>query len=284
MQSKQRIALITVVAGGILNLALAITKLYIGLRTNSVSILSDATNNFIDIASCIVVAFAFFMAAKAATKKYPYGFGRAEYLAGFVVSVIVVLVGLNFVYASIARLMMPVPVWFSWLFFWIVAATAIVKLGMAEFYRRIDRRLASGAIKALMLDSYIDTAITVMALIGFLLAGYSGLRLDALFGLITGIAIVLSGTKLLIINTGALIGRGATHEQNKAVEDICAEYTEIKYVGFYLHNYGASKSNGIVEVEYTENIEAEKIKEINASLAEQIKNKISIDIQIMLGR
>lgn len=276
MLTRKRTAIITVVVGAIVNLALAIIKLYIGLATNSISILSDATNNFIDILSSIVAAVAFFLAAKAVSKKYPYGYGRSEYLAGFVISVIVVIVGISFVYASATRFMMPVPIWFSWVYFGIISGTVLVKLAMGLFYKFINKKIESDAIKALMLDSYIDTAITIMVLTGFLLAEYSGLRIDAIFGIVTGIMIIISGIKLVIKNTGALIGEGATEIQQETVGKICKK-NNAECKSFQLHDYGVNKKQGILELNYNDKSD-EEIKRIDTQIKEEINKELGIDI------
>lgn len=283
MLARQKTAIITVAVGSAINFALATTKLYIGLRSNSISILSDSVNNYLDIVTCIIAIFAFIMAGKI-SKRYPFGAGRAEYIAGFIVSVVVCIVGANFIFAAATRLMMPVPVWFSWLYFVIIAVTAVIKLLMAEFYRRINLKINSDAIRALMLDSYIDAAITTMVLIGFMLVEYSGLRLDGIFGIITGVILLSAGIRLMIINTRSLIGEGVSEKEQKQVEDIFAAYNNIQLIKLQLHNYGHKKTYGIAEVKYSSGLDLSAVKQLNTIIEERIKKVLEIDIKITFGR
>jgi cation diffusion facilitator family transporter len=228
--------------------------------------------------TCVVAGLAFFFAARPATAKFPYGFGRSEYIAGLLVAVTVVLVGINFVYASASRLLMPVPVWFSWSFFGIIAGTAAVKLCMALYFGYVNKKIDSDAVKAMMLDSYIDTAVTVMALFGFLLAGYSGLTFDAVFGIVTGVIIIVSGVKLVIHNTAALIGKGASEEDKAVAEAACAE-VGAKLISLEVHSYGKTKRFGIIKI-YYENKTAVETETANRVLGQKIKEKSAIDIII----
>lgn len=279
MSGRNKNAIAVTAGGAAINLALALTKLYVGLSTNSVSIMSDAVNNFTDIAACTVVILAFGLAFRGADKKHPYGYGRVEYIAGFVTSVIVTLVGVSFAYSALSRMAMPTPVWFKWTYFWIVAITIAVKLLMGLMYSRVNKKLNSPAIKALIIDSFLDTGVTSMALISFLLMQYSGARLDAIFGLIISIFIIAGGIKLIRSTGGELIGSGADDETERSIKDIAETHFGVKAGKLILHNYGFSGSLGTLEIMHEDGI-ASAIK-LSEEIISEINKKINICIQII---
>ena len=79
-KSQREISTVIVLAILVLcNLGLAITKLYIGLANYSLPIIIDATNNFFDIISALLVIFGFiYMIAKKGSIKITDKTGRAE--------------------------------------------------------------------------------------------------------------------------------------------------------------------------------------------------------------
>ena len=122
------------------NLCLAVAKLYVGLRTNSVCIMLDSTNSFFDIISSLITIVAFSFLLKEHTKQNMYGFGRSEYIAGFLVSVLVVLMGAFFLYESINRIAMPTPIWFRWSHFGIMMVAFVIKLALAIMFLIANRK------------------------------------------------------------------------------------------------------------------------------------------------
>ena len=74
--------------------ATSIAQLVIVLVSGSVALLADTIHNFSDALTAIPLWIAFALGAKAATRRYTYGYGRAEDLAGlFVVAMIAALRG-----------------------------------------------------------------------------------------------------------------------------------------------------------------------------------------------
>ena len=78
------------------NLILGIIKLIIGLISNSVSIMADAANNIADTASSVLTIIGFKLSSKKPDKEHPYGYARYEYVAGFVIEILMLFLVLNF--------------------------------------------------------------------------------------------------------------------------------------------------------------------------------------------
>lgn len=108
---KKSIWLISVAI--VINIALATIKTYVGLSSNSLCIMLDGTNSFFDVITCLVTLVVFIFLLVPRNEKAPYGYGRGEYLAGFIVAVVSVIVGGLFFIRSLNRMAMPEPVWFG---------------------------------------------------------------------------------------------------------------------------------------------------------------------------
>src|SRR5215467_16174801 len=71
--------------------------------TSSVALLADTIHNFGDAATGIPLWIAFLMARKKPTKKFNYGLGRVEDVAGIFIVIVMLLSGIVTAYISIAR-------------------------------------------------------------------------------------------------------------------------------------------------------------------------------------
>ena len=64
--------------------------------SNSVALISDAINNISDAGSSIITIFGSKLASKMPDEDHLYGYGRTEYIGGLIVSVIVLMLGFQF--------------------------------------------------------------------------------------------------------------------------------------------------------------------------------------------
>ena len=120
------------------------------------------------------------------TPGHPYGHGRYEYLSGLVVAVLVLLIGVELVKSSFARLLAPEPVEFSWALVAVLALSIAVKLWMAAFNRRLGERIESETLIATAQDSKNDVIATAAVLASAIVAQVGGISLDAWAGLGVG--------------------------------------------------------------------------------------------------
>ena len=83
------------IVGIICNIILCISKLITGILTGAISITADAINNLTDAASSVITLVGFKMAGKSADQEHPYGHGRIEYITGLLISLVIMLVGVE---------------------------------------------------------------------------------------------------------------------------------------------------------------------------------------------
>jgi cation diffusion facilitator family transporter len=146
--------------------ATAIAQVLIVVVSQSVALLADTIHNFSDALTAIPLWVAFALGTKPATRRYTYGFGRAEDLAGLFV---VAMIGLSAIVAaieSIRRLINPEPI--SHLG-WVAAAGLVGFIGneLVAVYRiRVGRRIGSAALVADGLHARTDGFTSLAVLLG----------------------------------------------------------------------------------------------------------------------
>ena len=133
------------------NLLLCLGKLAAGTLFGSIAIMADALNNLSDASSNVVSLVGFRLAAKGPDEKHPYGHARYEYLAGLVVCVTILAIGLSLLKESVLKVLHPTAVVFSWLSVGVLAASIGVKLWMSRFNKTIGQRINSETLMALSL-------------------------------------------------------------------------------------------------------------------------------------
>ena len=122
--------------GIVCNVGLFAAKLTVGLISGSIAIMADAVNNLSDAGSSVVALLGFKLAAKPADDEHPFGHGRLEYVAGLVVAVIIIAVGLNFLKGSAERIFHPVDTEVSFWGMVTIALAVPVKFWMFLFKPR----------------------------------------------------------------------------------------------------------------------------------------------------
>ncbi|MEU5262019.1 cation diffusion facilitator family transporter [Amycolatopsis sp. NPDC021455] len=143
----------------------ALAQLALVLVTGSVALLGDTIHNFADALTAVPLGIAFLLGRRAATRRYTYGLGRAEDLAGVVVVLVVAASGAIAGYESVARLFDPRPVGYPW----VIAAAGLIGFAGNELVARyrisVGREIGSAALVADGLHARTDgfTSLAVVA-------------------------------------------------------------------------------------------------------------------------
>jgi cation diffusion facilitator family transporter len=164
--------------------ATAGVQLAIVAASGSVSLLADTIHNATDALTAIPLLIAFRLARREPTRRYPYGYHRAEDVAGLT---IVALIGISAIAAAaeaLRRLVHPQPVDAVG---WVLAAGALGFVGneaVAEYRVRIGRRIGSAALVADGLHARVDglTSLGVVVATLGVMAGFA--RADAVVALV----------------------------------------------------------------------------------------------------
>ena len=168
----------------------AVVQLVIVLISGSVALLADTIHNISDAMTAIPLWIAFVLGRRAATRRYTYGFGRAEDLAGLFVVAMITLSAAVAAFESIRRLINPVDIVHLP---WVAAAGLVGFLGneLVAVYRiRVGRQIGSAALVADGLHARTDGFTSLAVLIG---AGGVALGFplaDPIVGLLITIAIL----------------------------------------------------------------------------------------------
>ena len=243
MRVRERYGVLSGAVGIACNLFLFVLKLVIGLLTGAISIAADAFNNLSDGLSCLISIVGFKLSGKAPDAKHPFGYGRTEYIAGLVVSFLIVLVGFEFFKTSIDRILHPTAVEFSAVLVAILAVSMLVKLWMGAFNVQIGRRIDSPVLMAAGQDSRNDVITTGVVVLGMVAGQFTTLPVDGYIGVLVAAFIIWAGFGIARDTVAPLIGEAADPEIAASIERIVLDSEYIVGVhDLIVHNYGAGRS------------------------------------------
>ena len=178
------------ITGIIVNVLLFIGKLTVGILAASVAIIADAGNNIADAGSAIVALIGFHLASKPVDKEHPLGHGRLEYIAGFIVDMLIILVGFELITSSVDKIFNPVLPTVGNITLILLGVAILVKIWLFAFYSKIAKTINSSVIKASALDSLTDCIATALVLVSSVVARVWGVSIDGYAGIFVAVFIV----------------------------------------------------------------------------------------------
>lgn len=174
-------------------LVLGITTLlqvFIYLASGSVALLADTVHNFGDALNSIPLLIAFLLARRPPNRRYTYGYGRAEDIAGVLIVVSIAFSAGYILYESISKLLNPQPLDNLE---WIMAAAVIGFLGnelVAMMQVRVGRQIGSVAMVADGLHARTDGLTSLAVMIAVIGVWLGAPIVDPIIGIVIGLAIV----------------------------------------------------------------------------------------------
>lgn len=278
---RERYGILSGAVGIVLNLLLSAGKLFAGLMTGSISITADAFNNLSDAGSSVVTLVGFKLAGQKADDGHPFGHGRMEYLAGLLVSLMILLVGVELGRSSIGKILHPEAVDFSLVSTGILAASILVKLWMGQFNRGLGRKIGSAAMAATAADSLSDAVATAAVLAGTLVNRFAHVNIDGWVGLAVAVFILRSGWGAAKDTINPLLGESPDPELVKQLRDLVLSHPQV--VGMHdliIHDYGPGRRLCSFHAEVPQDADILDAHDAIDHIEREIKEKFGIETTV----
>ncbi|WP_260478458.1 cation diffusion facilitator family transporter [Nonomuraea sp. WAC 01424] len=188
LESSSRGMRVLAVSFAVLMLTAAVQAVIV-VASGSVALLGDTLHNLADALTAVPLAIAFSLGRRAATRRFTYGYGRAEDLAGIVIVVLIAASAALAGYEAVRRLLEPQDVRALG---WVAAAALAGFLGnewVARYRITVGRQIGSAALVADGLHARTDGFTSLAVLLG---AGGAALGFpiaDPVVGLLITVAI-----------------------------------------------------------------------------------------------
>ena len=227
------------IVGIVLNLLLFAGKYLAGSLSGSLAIMADAFNNLSDAASSFVTLIGFRFAGRGPDTDHPFGHGRYEYIAGLVVSFLILWMGIELGQSSIEKILHPEAMEGGWLTVLILLASIAVKFYMHLYNRKIGEKIDSAAMKATAMDSLSDSIATAVVLICTVIYLATDVNLDGWGGGLVALFIIYTGITSIRDTLSPLLGQAPDPEYVQKIETIVKAHPEILGIhDLVVHDYG----------------------------------------------
>ena len=204
----------------LVNAALASVKLIAGIVGHSYALVADAVESTADILSSTIVWSGLRIAARDPDEAYPFGYGKAEPLAGAVVSLMLVGAAVAIAVKAVQEIRTPhhAPAWWTLL---VLVVVMVVKWGLARRVQAVGREIGSTAVQADAWHHLSDAITSGAAFIGIsiaLIGGDGWEAADDWAALLASGVILTTGGRMLGAVLHDHMSRSAEPEVVQAIE------------------------------------------------------------------
>lgn len=278
---RERYGYLGGIVGILINSLLFLIKLFTGITTKSISIIADGFNNLSDLISSIITMVGFKLAGKPADEEHPFGHGRVEYLSALIVSVIVILVGLQFIKVSFNRIVNPKPVIFNMVAFILILISIFAKIWLSQFNKYLGKSINSNALVASSLDARGDVFTSFCVAISLILSKWTSFPIDGYIGILISLFIVYSGFSLIKDTLNPLLGEPPDPQLVEKIKKGVLKYEYISGVhDLIIHNYGPGKCMASIHAEIPQDISVVTIHEVIDKAERELSSELNIYLVI----
>ncbi|MEF9922372.1 MAG: cation diffusion facilitator family transporter [Anaerovoracaceae bacterium] len=238
------------IMGIISNVFLCVSKIVIGVLVNSIAIIADGINNLADASSSIITLVGFKLSAMPEDEEHPYGHARIEYITGIIVSIMIIVVGVELLKTSVGKVLHPTELVFSWVVVGVLIFAIGVKIWQSKFYIHLGEKINSITLTATGTDSRNDVIATAVVVISLLIGKFADLQIDGYMGCFVALFIIWSGVQLVRETMSPLLGEAPDPELVNQISDMAMSFDGVLGIhDLVVHNYGPGKTFASIHIE-----------------------------------
>lgn len=176
--------------------------------TQSVGLLSDALESFVNLFAAIFALYIFNVASKPADDDHAFGHNKAEYFSSAIEGALILVAAVSIIYSAAQRLMNPLPIENIGIGVLFALSASLINLFVGLMLIRNGKKHQSLILKADGHHLLTDVWTSVGVLIAILLVKLTGwLILDTIIAIGVAINIIFTGYKLLRQSTDGLMDK-----------------------------------------------------------------------------
>jgi cation diffusion facilitator family transporter len=231
----------------IISVILLIVKFIAYYLTHSVSILTDALESIVNVASGFIGLYSLYIAAKPKDIDHPYGHGKAEFLSAAVEGTLITSAGAIIIYKAVRSFITPIELHKLDYGIYLVAGAAVINFIVGLVTEIKGKRSNSLALIASGKHLKSDSYSTIGIIAGLILIYYTGYKwIDPAVAIIFGIIIIYTGYKILRRSIAGIMDE-ADIELLKRIVDLLNKNKRENWVD--LHNLRVIKYGSVLHID-----------------------------------
>lgn len=270
MHKKARIAVFLSIAGNIL---IFILKLFIGIFSNSIAVMSDAIHQLADIFDSVIMFYCVKISYKGADEGHHYGHQRAQPIAALVTSIIIGVAGFEIIKSAFERFFYgSAEIVFNQYFILLLILTILMKISMTIYFTKVGRETNSPAIAADAIESRNEIFITSFSVLSLILSRYDYQKYDSLIGFLMGLLVLYSSYKILKENVDYLMGHSPSGALLNEIKSLALSVKEVKGLNDVKAHYVGNVLHVEIHIEVDEDLSIKKAHDIGKIVEKKIES------------
>lgn len=263
----------------IVNFGLGISKLIFGLLIGSIALIADGVHSGLDVISSFVTFLGIKTAKKPVDEKHPYGYWKAESLAGFFVTILLGITGIWILYEAFARFFGEQIVKLSIGAIIVVGISILITEILARLKFHYGKKYRSLSLVADAEHSRADALSSIGVLVGLFLTKYFNIA-DAIIALGIGGYILFEAFKIGKEITDSLLDV-ANKDIEERIKKICRVH-QIEISDLKTRKIGAFNSAEI-KIKLPPKLKVDEVQKITKTLEERLLNNIPELQQVVIS-
>ncbi len=208
-RDKERILVRTSWISTIGNAVLALSKVAVGLVAGSIAVTNDGIDSSIDVVISLVMLVAAFIIRRPPSRRYPFGYDKAESVASIVLGMVVFFAGIQMFIPSVKMVFSGEQrELMTGLALWVTVFSIVGKFALSWYQFRVGKRIGSELVTANAKNMQSDVLISVGVLVGLFFIWIwpeHGSRLDAITGCVISVFIIRTAVGIFLESAGELM-------------------------------------------------------------------------------
>lgn len=271
------------IIGIVINTLLSIVGTIIGLISGSISLVVQSIGNIADAGSSVITLVGFKVSTKPADKEHPFGHARVEYICGFIITIITLMLGILSAKSSFDKIFSPDTLEINIATFITLGLIIISKLFLMLMYRSFANDINSDTLRASSSDSGIDMIAAIGILISMIVMYFTHINIDSFLGLAISLLIIVSSIKMMKDTIDPLI---SVKPNKKLVSKIKKEILSFEGVNdmhdLLVHTYGSGAVFASVHLEVPDSTTLLDCHELIDKIERHFEDKLHINLTMQV--
>ena len=220
---------------------LIIIKVVVSVLTESLSVLAQAVDSFLDLFAVLITAVAIRIAAQPADAEHPFGHGKAENIAAVIQAVLIWVAGGSIIYTAVQRIRTDTALEMTEAGIAVMAVSVIASIFLSRHLHKVARQEDSLSLSANADNISADVYSSGAVLAGLVIVRFTGLTIiDSILAILVALFILKVGLDVLRNSYGGLVDVKLPEDEENAIKAAINEHTGVEVVGF--HNLRTRKA------------------------------------------
>lgn len=265
------------ILGIVSNAFLFIIKILAGIFSGSVAVIADAINNLSDFVTSIITLVGFKLSSMPADKEHPYGHARIEYVTALIVSIVILVIGVEVGKAGFEKIIDGSKTNFEIWTCLVLGLALIIKLCLSIIFKGLGKSISSKALLAMSDDSRNDTISTLIILASAIISMVFDLPIDGYLSILVALFIIISAFSLIKSTIDPLLGTSPDKEFIDKIEKEILNFEGIMGIhDLVIHNYGPLKTFATVHIEVDSKVDVMLSHELSDNIERYFQKSLNI--------